>query len=340
MIENLTVRKIAKKTGVSTATVSRVLNNKPGISEESRLAVLSAINASGYRNIRGNGSAPTLNIAIVYAMSGSNIPIKGYYGDLTTGACSILTERQARLTIMNLSQKKADETYTQFFLRNHVDGIILCTFEFSRQIAVQISDEGFPCVVSSERFQEENVSFIDYDSRPGMARAIDHLVELGHRRIAFASVVNPEDTDHRDRREAYAEGLKRNGIEPDERLIIQTTSTRQGGASAVDQFMSFENPPTALIFSNPPPTIGGIMRAMKLGIKVPEQLSIVGYDNSDLRHSLYPSYSAICQDAERIGSMAANAVLDKIINRGTAPARTVIPTFFEVNETTAAPGKK
>ncbi len=338
MNTNLTVRQIAKKTGVSTATVSRVLNNRPGISDEARQAVLSAVNSSGYRNLRGSSSSSILRIAILYAGSGTSVTLRGYDADLATGIYASAGERQAQLSILNLSQKKADETFTQFFLRNHIDGVVLRVFEFSRQVAVQIASEGFPCVVASERYDEEKVSFVDYDSRPGMARAMDHLAEIGHRRIGFASSLcqGDEDTDHRDRRNAYLEGLKRNGLEFDERLILETTSSRQGGASAVDQFIALENPPTAIIFANPPPTIGGIMRALNLGINVPGKLSIVGYDNSDMRHSIHPSYSAVCQDAEKIGYMAASAVLDRIIDRTLSPAHIVVPTFFEANETTSS----
>lgn len=336
MASNLTIRQIASQTGVSTATVSRVLNNRPGISDRARDAVLRAVNENGYRG-RTSASGSVLQIGLVYAVSGDSMPLRGYEADLAAGLYAGLAEQQAQMAILHLADKRADETYTQFFHRKHVDGVVLRVSTNSRSVAEQITDESFPCVVASDRFEDPAIGYVDYDSRVGMARAMDYLVELGHRRISLAIHVNSDDTDHRDRMEAYREGLHRNGIGYEPSLVIPTVSSREGGASVVDQVLAMAHPPTAVVFTNPPPTIGAIKRVLQRGLKIPQDLSIVGYDNADLRHSVFPTFSAVCQDADRIGRLSARAVMERLQDRSVAAVQMVIPTLFEANETTGAP---
>ena len=317
------------------ATVSRVLNNKPGISAQARKVVLKAVNSGGYRSRSMSG---TPQVALVYATPDPETVLRGYDADLAAGAYAGVVEQHASLAITDLTHKDADETYTQYFLRNNIDGVLLRVSSSSRAAARQIVAEGFPCVVVSDRFDGEPISYVDYDSRVGMARAMEHLFELGHRRVGLAINAVGDDTDHEDRLAAYREGLARHKIECDPSLILPTITSGQGGASAVDQFLAMADPPTAIVFTNPPPTVGAIRRALQRGISVPGELSIVGYDNGELRHAIFPAYSAVYQDAEHIGRLAVTALVERMQDRSMAPARVVIPTVFEANETTGSPG--
>ncbi len=333
MAKNYTVRAIADQTGVSVATVSRVLNNRPGISERARDAVLKAVNGAGYR-VRNDGSIT--QIGVVYTRAESGV-MRGYDADLVSGVYQGLSDRHAQMAITDLSHMRPGETYTQFFLRLHIDGIVLrISDENHTSVAEQIAAEQFPCVVASERYEGNTVSYVDYDSRVGVSRAIDYLVQLGHKRIAIA-MPHVRKTDHYDRLVAYRDGLKRHQIELKSEWVVPIASTLQGGASAIDQLMAMSAPPTAVMFTNPPPTIGAIRRALQRGLKIPGDLSIVGYDNAELRHSLFPSFTAVCQDAVMIGQKAAAAVMDRVMNRELPAYQEVIPTLFEVNETTGAP---
>lgn len=331
---NSTIRQIAQQTGVSVATVSRVLNNKRGISDKSRAAVLKAMNDAGYRAQRSSG---TLQVALIYTRRDASTVLKGYESDLIAGVYSAVCGHQAQLAITNLADQHEGETYTQYFLRKHIDGVVLRVDKSSRNVALDIAAEGFPCVVVSDRFPGERVNFVDCDSRIGMARAMNHLAELGHRRIGLAVSALREDTDHADRIASYREGLERNGLDVDESLIITTTNTVQGGASAIDQFMAMVNAPTAIVCTNPPLTIGGIQRTLQRGMSIPGDLTIIGYDNSNVRHSVLPAYSAVCQDAEQIGNIAARAVLQRIQDRSTPPVQVVLESVFEINSTSGAP---
>ncbi len=334
MAKTPTVRVIASQTGVSVATVSRVLNNRRGTSSKARDAVLRAMNDAGFR-VRGIGGG-TIQVGLVYTSTNDAI-LRGYDADLASGVYQCLSSEHAQLAVTDLGQKRHDETYTQFFLRKHIDGVILRLHEQQHKaIAKQITLEGFPCVVASDRFDnDDEVSFVDYDSRVGTARAMDYLAQLGHRRIALV-IKQFNDTDHADRLQAYREGLERHGLENDPSLLVLITSTPQGGASALDQLLALSSPPTAVMFTNPPPTIGAIKRAIQRGLRIPDDLSIIGYDNADVRHSVFPSFSAVCQDAAHIGRLAATAVMKRVMDRNLQPLRQVIPTLFEVNETTGS----
>ena len=222
---NPTIRQIARQTGVSVATVSRVLNNKPGTSTP-RETVLRPSTQAAIAHGMGPPAASRLRSSMLPLIRSRCFA--GYDADLASGVYAAVVEQHMQLAISDLTQKAADENYTQFFLRNHIDGVVLRVTGSSRQIASHITQEGFPCVVVSDRFDGEPISYVDYDSRTGMARAMDYLFELGHLRIGFVINALGNDTDHRDRQAAYAEGLQRHQIDYD-RLVSDHDGQQQPG---------------------------------------------------------------------------------------------------------------
>src|SRR3954454_10068669 len=210
------VREIARRMRVSVATVSRALNNHPEISAGTRDRVLKAANELGYHNTVGK--RVTTNIGLVFT---SDIPFTEFDGSLVAGMMRGLGEQRFDVTIMNVERDKTEgETYTQFFMRKGIRGAVLRTVTHSRQLCEAIAAEGFPSVVVAERFDSPLVNFIYSDLRPDSRRAVDHLVQLGHRRIAFVMNHVP-DRDHGDRFDSYRQALEAAGIEYDPELCVK-----------------------------------------------------------------------------------------------------------------------
>jgi DNA-binding LacI/PurR family transcriptional regulator len=328
----MSVRKIAKQTRVSVATVSRALNNHPEIATETRERILKAANDVGY--FGSVGKRVTTNIGLVYT---SDMRFSEYDAVLLSGILRGVGEQRFDVTIVNLERDKSDgETFTQFFMRKGLRGVILRTLARSRHICQAIADEGFPSVVVAEHFEAPSVNFICYDSRADSRRAIEHLISLGHRRVALSVHIVP-DRDHDARRQGYLEALEAAAIEFDPELVVSVVADMDGGKSAINRLMSLPNPPTAVYFTDPLACVGAVARAHALGLRVPDDLSIVGFDDGDVRFRTWPVFTAVCQDAAQLGFEAALWLTRKLTGVDGAAVRKEMSTFFEVHETTGLP---
>jgi DNA-binding LacI/PurR family transcriptional regulator len=219
-----------------------------------------------------------------------------------------------------------------------VRGVLLRTTAQSRHICEAIADEGFPAVVISERFDAPHVGFIDCESRNDSVQAVEYLIRLGHRRIAFAMNAVP-DCDHLDRFEGYKEALERNSLPFDEGIVFKQRASLSGGATLVEMLVRVADRPTAVYFADQVLAVGGVNKAHELGLRIPDDLSIVGVDDSEMRYSVHPTMTAVCQDAAQLGFEASLGLTRMVTRASKTCFQKTLPSFFEVNESTGPPGK-
>ena len=327
------VRQIAERAGVSISTVSRVLNNDPAVNPETRDRVLLAANRWGYVPAIGR----RITTYIGFAYTGRRTLVDAFDTAVLVGVARGADDARLDVVILNLHRdKQPDETYTQFFMRKGVRGVVLRTVADTRDVCLKIAEEGFPHVVVSDRFDSSSVNYIDGESKGDSVRAVEYLLSLGHRRIGFAMHSVP-DCDHLDRFEAYRVALETHGLPFEERLVFRHPINLAAGGTIIKLAQSMRDRPTAIFFADPLLAVGGVQKAHEMGVRVPEDLSIIGFDDADLRHAVYPALTAVCQDAGKLGFQAA-AWLGQML-RGTGPRKfqKTIPTFFEINRSTAAP---
>ncbi|MEZ6243318.1 MAG: LacI family DNA-binding transcriptional regulator [Phycisphaerales bacterium] len=326
------VRVIANTLGVSVATVSRALNNHPDVSAATRKKVLEAARSSGYSP--AVGKRPTNVIGLVYPSG----PIQAGYGDfdslMLTGVIHGANESHYDVTIINLERDKDEfESYTQFFLRKGVRGVVIRALEATAQLASDIAEEGFPSILVADRAEDESVNFIDSESRSTSREAVEHLLGLGHKRIALA-IHNVLDSDHQDRESAYAEALEAAGIQRDPDLTVRAPACPEGGALMLNHLLELPDPPTAIYFTNPLSTVGALHRCLQLGIRLPKDLSIVGFDDGDVRLRTFPKFTAICQEAQGLGLEAARWLTRSLSGRAHPVCRELLKTTLSIHETT------
>lgn len=290
-------------------------------------------NGLGYRG----AGARRVHTAIGLAHTADRTLSSVYDAHLVEGIVRGLEECRFDLSIINLMRDRTrDESYSQFFARRGVSGVILRTTADTRHICEEIADENFPMIVVGERFDAPSVSYIDCDSGADSERAVQYLIDLGHRRIAFAMHVVP-DRDHIDRFEAYRRMLSRNNLPFDERLVFRIRSDLAGGATVTNMLATMEHPPTAVYAADPLLAVGMAKRAYQLGIHIPRDLSVIGVDDAQVRYSVPPTLTAVCQDAGLLGAEAASYLARCITGRIVGPLRKSVPTFFEVHNSTGAP---
>jgi DNA-binding LacI/PurR family transcriptional regulator len=332
------VRIIAKQLNLSPATVSRVLNGHPDVGQATRERVLECISESDYFPRVGRRQSNV--IALAYP----DEPVRTEYGSfepaLLAGIMRGLGEQQFDLKLISIRRDKApNESYTQFFMRKGVRGVILRCSRHNRPTISRIASEKFPSVVVAEHFDDGAVNYIRAESYSSSRRAVEHLIGLGHRRIALA-IHNVTDSDHADRRRAYDDALHCAGIALDHELVFEQPDSLFAGEHTLDAMLGTTNPPTAVFVTNPITTLGVMRRAQERGVQIPRDLSVVGMDDSDIRTHVWPRLTAVCQDAAALGYESA-----LWLSRGLAEGRKLgsfrrrLGTTFEVNGTTSvAPG--
>ncbi len=329
-----TVRQIAEHTGLSAATVSRALNSHPDVNEQTRARVFRAANRAGYGRMASKTRPACCSIA--FALVGDFYFMSEYDAELLIGIRRGLNESKLDVTLIDvLRDKLPEETYTQFFQRRGVQGAIVRTDGRFRRVCEEIAAEGFPLVVVAERFEggESSPAYVVCDSRPSSQQATEHLIEMGHRRIALITVDAP-DADHLDREAGFRAALSDAGIQPDPRLRLAVTPELKSGAAAVNQLLSLAQPPTAIFAANPHPSLGALRRLHELNVKVPDELSFVGFDDNGSRHRVFPTFTAVCQDTQKVGYESALWLMNRIDDRASESLQHVLSASFEVNRST------
>ena len=329
-----TIRQVAEDAGVSIATVSRVINNSPKVTSQVRGKVLEAVNRCGY--VPNVARRTTAFLALVYAGPWSlGSP---YDSALVEGMAQAMDGTEVDLVILNPTRdRQPGESYTQYFLRKGVRGVILRSTVDGRRICEDIADEQFPAIVVGDHFEHPSLSFVYADSTKSSRQAVEHLISLGHRRIAFATN-EAEDGDHVDRYQGYCETLDANDIELDEGLVFHVPARRPDGAQLLRNIMSVPEPPTAVFVTDPPVAVGVINEARKMDMDIPRDLSVMGFDDRDARNYVYPLMSAVCQDARQLGFEAFTELARVVAaGNGTQPQNRILSTWLEINNSTGQP---
>jgi DNA-binding LacI/PurR family transcriptional regulator len=326
------IREIARQAGVSITTVSRVLNNLPGVGASARQAVLTAVNEAGY--VPEVGRRCTSNIALLY----TDAPTldSPFDSALLVGIYEGLQSLGYDLMLLDARRsRRPKETFSHLFLRKGVQGALVRTTTASQTVCLDIAREGFPMVAVGYRFEDSKMSCIYSDSREASRKAMEHLVALGHQRIAVCIHV-VEDSDHADRVAAYRQVLSSHGLPCDERWVIRVAANREGGVQVIRRITAMSPRPTALFLSDPLISVGVLDEARRVGLRVPEDLSVVGFDDAELRHCLVPRLSAVCQNTKALGREAVG-LLSNIIRhpRGVGPGTKALRCWLELHDSTA-----
>jgi LacI family transcriptional regulator len=328
-----TIRAVASEADVSIATVSRVFNNTGAVSPDVRDRVLKVAGRLRYGAAKRN----TTNF-IALAYTGRTSLASLYDSAVLEGVSQAVEAAGLDLVITQIKQEsRPNETASQFLARKEIRGVVLRTTTDTRHICEELARDGFPCIVVGDCFKDQpGVSYIYADSRSTSHQAVEHLISVGHRRIAVV-ISHVPDNDHQDRLLGYEQALKEHAIEIDPKLIHRVFAQRPNGAQVIRTLMSMPDRPTAIFIADPLVAVGAINQAHEMGLKIPEDVSILGFDDTDTRNNVYPKMSAICQDARQLGFEAAKALSQRLLDNPKEPVREAYPTWMELHGTIGRP---
>lgn len=331
--QSATVRDIASVAGVSAASVSRTLRDPLSVSERTRELVQGAMEQIEVaRGGRSRRAVQTIGCLFVDATSGPRF--SGFDATIWGGLARVAMRHGAEVLLMNVDQRRGGETVADLIAARGVHALAVRCDHESEPLFDEIARAGIPAIAVAHKHDHPGVGYVCVSSRESSRDGIEHLIQLGHRRIAFCRNVVP-DQDHAERFTGYRDALSAHAIEPDASLEITATADADGGVSAINRLLALPEPPTAVYFADPTPTIGALRRLHELRISVPEQMSVIGFDDDNGRVLGSPVYTAVCQNAPALAEMTGQ-LLCRMMNRAgpSEPPRIELDSYLEVNATT------
>jgi LacI family transcriptional regulator len=331
-----TIRDIARHAGVSVATVSRVLNGRPDVSATTREVVLRHIRE---HNFTTNRNARALSVGRT-GLVGFTVPNAHaeYFTLILSGATEALYEQDMRVVLCpTLHEHEREVTLLDRLMHGTTDGaILLLPTETSDELKA-LQGHGFPFVVADPRhLLDEGIPAVSAANSAGARAATDHLLALGHRRIALVTGERGWAASE-ERLIGYQTALAAAGVLPTPELVVDGDFLMESGHAAANELLDLADPPTAIFASNDNMAVGVLRAARARGLQVPTDLSIVGFDDSAQATIVTPSLTTVRQPLEELGRTAVS-LLTRLLDRQRVEAlRVELGTKLVVRDSTAPP---
>jgi LacI family transcriptional regulator len=331
-----TIRDIAALAGVSVATVSRVLNDRPDVSPETREEVLRHVRE---HNFTTNRSARSLSVGRT-GFIGFTMPFvrPDYFAGILAGALEAAYEQEMRVVLCATHSEHDREVSVLERLRDGTtDGAIILLPEESSEELVALQARGYRFVVADPRAPlDPGIPAVAASNRAGAQDVTNHLLALGHRRIGVVS--GPLGwTATEERLDGYRAALAGAGVLPDPALLVEGDFEAPTGYAAAQLLLALPEPPTAIFALNDNMAIGVLEAAEERGLSVPGDLSLAGFDDSELARIVTPHLTTVRQPLAELGRTAVS-LLTRLLERQRVEAlRVELATRLVVRDSTAPP---
>ncbi len=328
------MKDVANLAGVSISTVSRVLNKHYRVDDATRQKVEEAIRTINYRpNLMAQGlRSKVSNIIGLVVPHLMNESFMFFVNHIEKYA----RERGYILVIGNTEdQAETEERFIDSLIRRHVDGIIFSRVSDKSRVLRLIDSANIPVVSIDRILEQEEIAAVTLDNRKAGRMAAEYLIGLGHRDIA--TVTGPLDIGLcRDRYLGFCEGLAAQGVRFDQDRLFEGTFYFESGIAAVSHFWNQKKFPTAIFAQNDLMALGVMKELLQRGIKIPQQVSVMGFDNIPASSMIVPALSTIAQPYEDMARVAVDLLVN---DGGQTPKRHVkFDPSLVIRETTAGPG--
>jgi LacI family transcriptional regulator len=321
---------IAKLAGVSKTTVSKALNNQYGVNADTRERVLEAVKKLNYtpnHAARSLVTSKTGVIGIIY--DAFNIPI---YQELANCLERSVAKYGYNLVFCNCNDDHLiKEKYIHYFTGGASDGIILFGSDLrDKEFIIRLKELDYPFVVIENHFDDLNVNDVMIDSYEGARMSANYLIGLGHTRIAHIT----GDVTHRvalERLNGYISALRDHHLPYNPQYVVYTNGKPGNGEDAVKKILKLDDKPTAVFAFNDILAYETISNFIRLGYKIPDDFSVVGFDNISSMISFIPSFIALTsvgQPMEEVAEASIKILLENIKDRSLPPQEMVFNTYL------------
>ncbi|MCA4964710.1 LacI family DNA-binding transcriptional regulator [Pseudomonas sp. Y24-6] len=327
-----TIKDVAALAGISYTTVSHVVNKSRPVSEEVRIKVEAAIKTLDYvpsavaRSLKAKTTA-TIGLLVPNSLN-------PYFAELARGI-EDYCERNGYCVILCNSDDNPDKqrSYLRVLLEKRIDGLIVASAGGDAGLAEGLAVVRTPMVIVDRGLEGVNADMVRIDHEYGAYLATRHLLELGHRDIA--TIGGPASTSVAQMRLAgFCRALREAGIEVPGERMLESDFTSTGGYAAAALLLE-TNPPSAIFAGNDMIGIGVLRAAAERNIRVPSELSVIGFDDIQMSRYVYPALTTVGQSILQLGEMAAEVLLRRIASPAMATDQRIVTPSIVLRESTA-----
>jgi len=327
-----TIKDVALQAQVSVTTVSHVVNGTRFVSEAARQRVQQAIEELRYvpsalaRSLKSNRTH-TVGMMI----PNSSNP---YFAEIIRGIEDTCYEAGFNVILCNSDDDPLKQsTYVRLLSEKQVDGLIVMSSGADGELLDTLRDANMPQVVVDREIDDLEADLVEVNHEAGGVIATQHLLSLGHRRIAC--IAGPQTlSSARQRVLGYHRALREAGLSVDDRLLRSADFTSAGGHAAMASLLDAGAQPTAVFVSNDLMAIGAICAAASHGLRIPQDLSVIGFDDIALSAYSNPPLTTVAQPKHRTGELAAQLLMQRIADRGRALQREILQPSLTVRQST------
>ncbi len=307
---------VAKLAGVSRTTVSFVLNEVPGvkISEETRQRVLQAARELNYyptAAARSLASGKTRRIGLILGQGKDRLAADAFLPTFLQGVTDSVNRRSYLLVVQLSEAVSTHEAYSRLIREQQVDGLILSGPRSDNQILDELADDDFPLILHG-RLEGRGFPWVDVNNKAGGYLATNHLIGLGHRRIGFISNAPLSYAGAYERFAGYRAALGEHDIPLGQDLVQTAVFIPQSGRTAMGSLLSMPDRPTAVFAASDVVAIGAMGAAQDAGLRIPEDMAIVGFDDIFLAAHICPPLTTVRVPAYGLGWTAADVLITLI----------------------------
>jgi len=339
--KQVTSSDVAKLAGVSRTTVSFVLNNAPNaqIPEETRQRVLMAAQQLGYypnAAARSLASQHTNNIGVLLCQSADRLFADVFLMEVLSGIHQVIRPKGYHILVEAVEDVTAPDAYIGLVRSRHIDGLMVSGPRADDTQLPRIHAERFPVVLLG-RLPNSDLCQVDVDNVRGARAAVEHLLALGHRRIAFISNGPLVYTASRDRLRGYVAALTTAGVPHDESLVRYGNFSRASGYAAMQSLLELPERPTAVFVASDVVAFGALAALRDAGVHVPDEMAVIGFDDVPLADQVTPPLTSLHLPARELGQTAAEILLKLIAGEAITNRLVSLDTRLVIRESTGKP---
>ncbi|WP_151140044.1 catabolite control protein A [Bacillus amyloliquefaciens] len=332
-MSNITIYDVAREANVSMATVSRVVNGNPNVKPTTRKKVLEAIDRLGYRPnavARGLASKKTTTVGVIIPDISSI-----FYSELARGIEDIATMYKYNIILSNSDQNLEKELHLlNTMLGKQVDGIVFMGGNITDEHVEEFKRSPVPIVLAASVEEQGETPSVAIDYEQAIYDAVKLFIDKGHRDIAFVSGPMQEPINRSKKLQGYKRALEEAAIPFNEKFVAEGDYTYDSGMEALQSLMGLDRKPTAILSATDEMALGIIHAAQDQGLSIPDDLDIIGFDNTRLSLMVRPQLSTVVQPTYDIGAVAMR-LLTKLMNKEPVEEHIVeLPHRIELRQST------